>query len=134
MTGNQSFKTPMDVYLDRFLEIKKKEGENTVMPLMKEAEPKVYNSITLILIDGNRRAFNYGYMTSVGFDALETGNLITMYFTTHKVLLKGYSLLELYEDLVNRYVRTIEQTDEQYVYILEEGTPAVTSVEIQSFH
>lgn len=140
MNRNPKFRTPMDEYLDKYLElqeIQKEEnkGDTALMPILtKESEPVVYNSINFVWLNGQQQAFNYGYMTSVEFKALETGNQITATFTTHKVILTGFSLGELYEDLANRYVNTIEQTDESYAHLVQDGTPVITQIDVQPYH
>ena len=140
MTTNPKFRTPMDEYLDKYLELqdKKKDetkGDSAVKPLLtREPEPKVYNSINFVWLDGKQHAFNYGYMTSIEFKALETGNRIIATFTTHKVTISGFSLSELYEDLTNRYVNTIEQADENLAFTIQDGTPMITQIEVQPYH
>ncbi|HPE74770.1 MAG TPA: hypothetical protein PLC80_01705 [Draconibacterium sp.] len=130
----------MDEYLDKYLELQETQkeenkGDTALRPILtKQAEPVVYNSLNLVWLDGRQQAFNYGYMTSVEFKALETGNRITATFTTHKIIITGFSLNELYLDLTNRYVSTIEQSDESYAHLIQDGTPMVTQIDVQPYH
>lgn len=140
MNRNPKFRTPMDEYLDKYLELQETQkeeskGDTALRPILtKQSEPIVYNSLNLVWLDGRQQAFNYGYLTSVEFKAQETGNRITATFTTHKIIITGYSLNELYLDLTNRYVSTIEQSDESYAHLIQDGTPMVTQIDVQPYH
>ena len=140
MTQNQKYRTRMDDYLDKYLESQEKKEEttngDTSMPqsVTNSDEPTVFTNLNFIWRDGKQQAFNYSYMISVEFTPQETGNRIVVTFTTHKVTITGFSLHELYEDLMNRYVNEIEQADEELVHMIQDETPIITQIEVQAFH
>lgn len=86
--------------------------------------------ICFILKDGRQLSLEYNYLVSK--DYIPEDNIITLGFTTHKVILKGYRLEKLFRDLRLHLPRTIGITDERYSSIVQDNTAIVTDITTQS--
>jgi hypothetical protein len=69
-------------------------------------------NLCFVLPDGYRIYFGYGYIVSCAYNP--EANTITIAFTSHKVTIGGYNLLDLYESLMNQTARIIATSDERY--------------------
>lgn len=69
-------------------------------------------NLCFVLPDGCRIYFGYGYIVSCAYNP--EANTITIAFTSHKVTIGGYNLLDLYESLMNQTARIIATSDERY--------------------
>jgi hypothetical protein len=62
--------------------------------------------------DGKAVFLNYGYLTSAQYDPTES--CITLFFTSHTVILKGANLETLFQEFFSHIPKSITCTDERY--------------------
>jgi hypothetical protein len=85
-------------------------------------------NICFILSDEQRVFLNYSYMVSCEYKPEE--NLIAVEFTTCMVVLKGYKLVTLFNDLMNQLPRLIIAVNARYNQ-LAEGKAVVNDIIIE---
>lgn len=74
----------------------------------------INRTICFVWADRRKKFFNYLYLVSGELDVGGDLNVITLYFTTEIVTLKGYSLEDLFSLIMNQTVPVIIQDDERY--------------------
>lgn len=79
-------------------------------------------SLCLILENGNRAFLSYAYLISGEFDIEDEINLIRLHFSSAVVVLKGYSLEELFMQLMDQMPRIIQVIDQRYATLAEQVT------------
>ena len=84
-------------------------------------------NICFVRANGLRCFLNYAYLVSV--DEVASDSLL-LTFTTHAVLLKGFRLVALFEDLMTQIVRIIACTADRYNVLADSGQPVVTELTI----
>ncbi|OJV55779.1 MAG: hypothetical protein BGO31_16930 [Bacteroidetes bacterium 43-16] len=84
--------------------------------------------ICFFLKDGRQLSLEYSYLIAKEYKPED--NSITLSFTSHKVILKGYHLEKLFQDLRLHLPRTIGLTDERYSSIIQDNTTIITDIEI----
>ncbi|MVM34456.1 hypothetical protein GO755_30780 [Spirosoma sp. HMF4905] len=73
---------------------------------------------------GRRMFFNYAYLVAAEFDPGHETNMVKLFFSSHTVLVKGYSLDSLFMALLDHFPRLVKATDLRYV-LAEDKTEAV---------
>ncbi len=79
--------------------------------------------------DGKKLFLNYAYLVSCAFEADGETNTITLAFTSHTILLKGYGLESLFDALMDQLPRVIDAQDARYRQA-GEAAPMVTEIEV----
>lgn len=91
-------------------------------------QPGYVRNVCFVWPDGRRMFFNYAYLVAAEFKPGQETNIIKLSFSSHTVLVKGYSLDSLFMALLDHFPRLITATDPRYV--LEENKTDVIVVEI----
>lgn len=110
---NQGFKL-------RFDQMRESDPTNPdTSPDMNEAElyqqPGYVRNLCLVWPDGRRMFFNYAYLVAAEFEPGSETNSIKLAFSSHSVILQGYSLETLFMALLDHLPRLITATDPRYV-------------------
>ncbi len=84
-------------------------------------------NIAFIWPDGRQLFLNYSYLVS-GEYSPDTATIVLL-FTTHKVMLKGLKLIDLFDDLMAHLPRVIVCTDARYNMLSDSG-PVVNEVQV----
>lgn len=77
-----------------------------------EQAEKGQRNICFVLKEGKQIFLGYNYLVAAEYSPEE--NLITLTFTTHKVMVKGYNIEKLFEDLRQQIPKTLGVMDERY--------------------
>jgi hypothetical protein len=97
------------------------------------AQPGNVRNLGFAWGDGRKQAFNYAYLVSQELNVSQDVNVITLYFTSHVVTIKGYKLDLLYEDLFVHKSRVIHAVDKRYATDnLEAQQSTVTEITVSS--
>ena len=83
--------------------------------------------LDLVLRNGDHWGFPYSYKPAMHFDRSEG---ITIYYSSHKVTIKGRNLLPIYKALVAHNAREIREQDTEFDDLPERAT-VVTSIRIE---
>jgi len=86
-------------------------------------------NICFVRADKTRFFLNYAYLVAVD-EAAPDALLIT--FTSHTVLLKGFRLAALFDDLMTQVARIITCTAGRYNALADSGQPVVSELVITS--
>lgn len=78
--------------------------------------------------NGKRVFLNYAYMTSADFDPGEDLNSIRLAFSSSDVLIKGYGLAILFDQLMDQLPRKITVVDPRYVQLTEKVQVIVSEI------
>lgn len=78
--------------------------------------------------DGRKLFLNYAYLVSC--DYLPEDNSLTLVWTTHTVILKGFFLHILFDELMQHLPRQIACTDPRYNVTAEKEKPIVNEIHI----
>ena len=83
-------------------------------------------NIGFVWADGKRMFLSYSYLISGEY--MPGDNTIILTFTTHKVLLKGVLLENLYGELMAHLVRIVTAKDVRYNSLIENDQYAVNEI------
>jgi len=88
-------------------------------------------NLCLVWPDGRQSFFNYAYLVSANFHPKDDINLIQLNFSSHEVTITGYSLEQLFLQLLDHLPRIIKAIDRRYVPsgLLEKGIVVEIQVE-----
>lgn len=84
-------------------------------------------NLCFVRADGSRLFLNYAYMVAVD-EAAPDALMLT--FTTHTVVLRGFRLVGLFDDLMTQVARIITCTAGRYNALADNGQPVVTELVI----
>ena len=84
-----------------------------------------------VWLDGRRMFLNYAYLVSGELNVTEDANMISLCFTSHTVILKGYDLEKLFSKLGDQTSMMIAQVDPRYVDTLNEKSITVTEIFVE---
>ncbi len=90
--------------------------------------PSSTRNVCFVQTDGKMLFLNYGYLISGEY--LPNESLITLYFTSHTIILKGAKLESLYQDFFNHVPRLVICLDERYEEISENNTYTIHKIEV----
>jgi hypothetical protein len=85
-------------------------------------------TICLCWLDGNKRFFNYSYLVSGELNVASDLSVITLYFTSDTVIVKGYKLEKLFLAFLDQTANHIHEENSRYVDNANES--AVTEIDI----
>lgn len=88
------------------------ENQNDSNIINYEQAEKGQRNICFVLKEGKQIFLGYNYLVAAEYSPEE--NLITLTFTTHKVMVKGYNIEKLFEDLRQQIPKTLGVMDERY--------------------
>jgi hypothetical protein len=81
-------------------------------------QPKAHkansHSLTLHLLNGDKRTYFYMYLVKAELKLLQTLNAILLRFNSEKVILKGYKLHTLYADIINKNQSDLYISNQRY--------------------
>lgn len=119
MSFNQSSKKEA---LDaKFQTLQNEKGDPVTYP-----SSGIVRNVCFIQLSGTATFLNYSYLVSGEL----TQDEIILTFTTHRVLLKGTGLKDLFRAFMEQIPKIIEQQNERYVAIDDEAESMVTEIEI----
>lgn len=81
-------------------------------------------------LDGKSVFLNYSYLVSGEFDPAQS--VITLSFTTHRVIIRGIRLQGLYDALMNQIARIIACIEDRYNEVEDRQATIVNSIEVQA--
>ncbi|MVM32421.1 hypothetical protein GO755_20410 [Spirosoma sp. HMF4905] len=87
-------------------------------------QPGYVRNVCFVWPDNRRMFFNYAYLVAVEFEPGHETNVIKLSFSSHTVLVKGYSLEPLFMALLDHLPRLITAIEPRYV-LAEDKTEAV---------
>lgn len=87
-------------------------------------------NLCLTWLDGKKMFLNYAYLTVADFDPGEDLNSIRLMFSSHNVLIKGYGLAILFDQLMEQLPRTITVVDPRYHPLTEEVQVIVWEISV----
>jgi hypothetical protein len=87
-------------------------------------------NLCFVLLDGRKLFLNYAYLVSGDYSP-EEGS-ITLSYTTHKVIIKGYNIELLFYDLMHHTRKHIICMDTRYNSIAEKESSVVNMIIIQT--
>lgn len=90
----------------------------------------VFN-LCILLVNGNRRAFEYAYLQSQVFDQSGEENIIKLNFTSATVTLYGFCLESLSTELLRHIPEFIKVIDSRYLPTYDSKEGLVTKVIIE---
>jgi len=100
----------------------------------QEASYKKYQSaghvrnISLVLLDGTRVFLNYAYLLSCMCDP--SYEYLELIFTSHKVVIKGLRLKQLYYDLLTHSPLELECSNSRYNSVSEGNEAVINDIQL----
>ena len=88
------------------------------------------NTINFIKADGQQQMFPYSQLITAWTEHTDEENIIKIFFSTHLVTIKGYSLDKLYREFSKLSITNINGIDKRYYKDFEESIPFVYLIEI----
>jgi hypothetical protein len=88
-------------------------------------------NLCLVWPDGRRAFLNYAYLVAGEFEPNSEKNLIKLSFSSHSVVLSGYSLQSLFMALLDHLPRIITATDPRYMLDEDKVQTVVTEIIIE---
>lgn len=102
-----------------------------------KAEKELYDvgsmvrNVCFVLGSGQSIFFNYAYLVSVELTVTDQVNTLTVNFTSQSIVLKGYNLQGLFEQLMSHIPKIIVVTNIRYVTDTDIAIGVVTEITLQ---
>ena len=74
---------------------------------------------------------NYGYFIYARLVYADDMQKLSLFFTTHHVIIEGYRLEKLYDYLLGHSLRMVKALGERYLPIADEKEPFVMNISIE---
>jgi hypothetical protein len=95
------------------------------VPASFEAPSQIRN-LCFVLLEGKMKFLNYAYLVSGEYDANES--IITLSFTSEKILVKGSNLEPLFIELIDHKPKKISCNDPRYEELSELNMPFISEI------
>lgn len=114
---------------DQLGDNKNQEGDSARSEDIERYESEAQTrALTLIDTSGNHYFLNYSYLVSGEYKPNES--VITLFFTSHTVTIKGTNLESLFEELLSNAIKKIACTDKRYASTKAEGEVFVSEMSV----
>ena len=135
MTLNSHIMKENPKYRFRISEFEESKGEEQ-QPIKKPERQEYYvtgasKSLDLHMLDGNRHLVSYSYLIYGRLIYGDDMQKLSLFFTTHHVIIEGYRLEKLYEYVLGHSLRMVKALGERYLAIADEKEPFVMDITIK---
>jgi len=125
---NRNYKFRVDKYP---LKVKKADGDQLYFGEGLNYKTEKSGYLDLYFTDNTRHCMPYNYLIYVRLEQEDNLQVIKLFQTTHMIVIKGFRLNGLYENIMDQNLKYIKESLETHIAIADEEEPFIKSIKIE---